>query len=546
MKRILLTAIAIFFVLSTAAFAQDEVRHEGWFYQDEHPEIVESLGDHEFATGILDALADAGQNWVELWGALDSSEGILWSHAAWLIINMPHLDRIEMTRNTLLEHVRFAYATRTSLSYTAPQEMFREFILTYRIGDEPVRPWRSEIWYAYDFLVGDSLEETARNINQWTFDNMESRERGFFGPRPDPWSVITGGTGTEADIATATIALCKTFGVPARRARIEVLGEEEGGRTWLEVYTGTEWVPMYPDNPEAFGDRGLIERDHPHNVTVITVSAAFTNLQVTESYSDTGIVRLRFMKNGEEAPDFEHFTLSAWNDGMWWPLDDLYYGHEVEYNFDASAGFPAVLGEGFYVVQTGVRNSRGDAYVRTWPVMVDPGDDIEMVLDLDIPLDEMDTVDLVQRRISLPEVNMNYFDDTAEWALLTDVLDPDGYSIVYIFDPVAEPSIRMTPMIFEWAYENEITVYGIGIGDSDASQNFWTTNCPETVIGFYYADTDGVIAQAFGHNPNDDGEYPNLPMVLLWSADDGIIYLHDGINLSVTDGLNRALELTAE
>ena len=124
----------------------------GSFNPDEHPEIVEVLGDHEYAQGVIDALQDAGTNWGELWNAVKLTEGLTWSYCCWLIINMPHLDRLEMTKDILLEHVRYSHATRSDLPYTAPQELFREYILTYRIGDEPVRPWRSEIWWTYKHL----------------------------------------------------------------------------------------------------------------------------------------------------------------------------------------------------------------------------------------------------------------------------------------------------------------------------------------------------------------------------------------------------------
>ena len=549
MKAIRITYMTVliiaFAVISTTwAIAQEEERTEGWFYADEHPEIVEALGDHEYAQGVLDALADAGTNWTELWEAIDRTEGIVWSHTCWLVINMPHLDRLEMTKDTLQEHARFAYATRTQLPYTAPQELFREYILTYRIGDEPVRPWRSEIWWEYADLVGESIEETARAINQWVYENLEVRERGFFGPRPDPMSVIRAGTGTESDIAAVAIAMCKTFGVPARSARVSVLGEEEGGRTWLEVYTDDGWVPMYPDNPDAFGDTGLIERDHPHNVTVVSVSAAFTNQQVTSRYSDTGTVVLRFTRNGEPVEDFEHFSVSAWNDGAWLPLDDLGFDLEEERMTAEEGGFPAVLGDGVYVVQAGVRNARGDAYVQTVPVTVEPGDEIELTIALDVPLSETELVDLVQRRIDpLPQVDFSYASDTTAVPAFPSDLAPGEFACIVIFDAGGEPSIRMVPLVADWARESETVLIGVGIGERDTAEAFWIDTIGESTISRFYADPEGLIAGAFGHRANEEGEYTGLPLVMLLSPNTEIVFLKEGYDLSVGEGLARAMEL---
>ncbi len=551
----LIACLVIFLVLTPFANADEEIEKvEGWFYADDHPEIVEAMGDHEYASGVLNALTDAGTNWVELWGALESSEGIVWSHVCWLIINMPHLDRLEMTRNTLLEHARFAYATRTQLPYIAPQELFQEYILTYRLGDEPVRPWRSEIWFEYDELIGETPAETARAINRWVHDNLTVRSRGFFGSRPDPLSIITAGTGTESDIAAVAIAMCKTFGVPARRARVSVFGEESGGRIWLEIYSDGEWLPMYPDDPDSFGDTTLIEREHPHNVTVVSVSAAFTHQQVTSRYSETGMLRLHFTKNDEPVSDFQHFAISAWNNGAWLPLDDLGFDLEEErMTADEEEGFLTVLGDGFYIVQVGVRNARGDAYVQTSPVTINPDDEVELTFDLSVPASESDAVDLIQRTIDpLPEIDFMYGvpdRSPGDEFPFPHNLSTTDYTCLVIFDSTQEPTIRMMPSIYEWAKDAGVILLGVGVDDPAAAENFWSgifgeTTGTETGRVHFFTDPDGTISEAFGYVPGDDGVYSKLPCVILISPDKEIIYFRDGYNLSVTAGLSRAIELS--
>jgi hypothetical protein len=540
-------ALALGIMLILSAPAKSAEPPAGSFIAEEHPEIVAALGDHEFAQGVLDALADSGTNWTELWGALELTQGITWSHCAWLITNMPHLDRLEMSKDTLLEHVRYAYATRTDLPYAASQELFREYILTYRIGDEPVRPWRSEIWWTYKDLVGDSTAETARAINNWVAANLTTRERGFFGPRPDPLTTIAAGSGTEGDIAAVAIAMCKTFGVPARSATVSVLGEEPGGYSWLEIWSDGNWIPMYPDHPQEFGNATFIERDHPHNVTVVSVSAAFTNAQVTSRYTDTGVVKIKFSRNGEPAEDFEHFAVSAWNDGAWLPLDDLGFDLEEErMEAEAEEGFTAVLGDGFYVVQYGVRNARGDAYVRTQPVMVEAGDEIELNLNLDVPVSDFEAVDLVQRTIDpLPEIDLGYSSTFSGPLMFPAELPSDKYTCLVIFDYNGEPCVRMVPEIIGWASRNNVLLIGVGVNDDVDSSRFWLqqVNVGDENVRFY-ADCEGTIAGLFGYPWTEDGSsYARLPFVILLSPSREVMFLQDGYNLSVADGLTRAIEI---
>jgi hypothetical protein len=62
----------------------------------------------------------------------------------------------------------------------------------------------------------------------------------------------------------------------------------------------------------------------------------------------------------------------------------------------------------------------------------------------------------------------------------------------------------------------------------------------------FFHDPEGTIAAAFGQTPNEEGRYTGLPMVLLLTPDRKIIYLKDGYDLSVSEGLNRAVELNGQ
>ncbi|HDS30384.1 MAG TPA: transglutaminase domain-containing protein, partial [Firmicutes bacterium] len=390
-----------------------------------------------------------------------------------------------------------------------------------------------------------STAETARAINDWVAENLTTRERGFFGPRPDPLSVIATGSGTEGDIAAVAIAMCKTFGVPARSARVSVLGGEDGDFSWLEIWSDGEWIPMYPHNPEAFGDRGFVERNFRNNVTVVSVSAAFTNAQVTSNYSDTGEVSIKFTKNNEPINDFEHFCISSWNNGAWLPLDDIWFDLDDSRNDDDDE-FVAVLGDGFYVVQWGVRNQRGDAFVRTMPINVRPNDKINLELPLDIPPSEFDAIDMVQRKFDpLPQIDLGYSSTWSDPLIFPDELPLDVYICMVIFDYNGEPSVRMVPEIIKWASGKDVLLIGVGVYDDVDSSRFWLqqVNIGDENVRFY-ADCEGKIAELFGYPWNEEGpDYSKLPFVILLSPGREILLVRDGYNLSIAGALDRAIEL---
>ncbi len=114
------------------------------------------------------SLADAGRNWTELADAVRELDGEEREACVRLVNGMPHLDRLEMTAETLLEHVEYAYRVRTEMPYTVPDAMHEPYILTYRVEEEPVDAWRAELWERFAPLAESeqTIEATAMAVNR--------------------------------------------------------------------------------------------------------------------------------------------------------------------------------------------------------------------------------------------------------------------------------------------------------------------------------------------------------------------------------------------
>ena len=78
---------------------------EGLFDPSADGAVLELAPEAE-RDALASSLADAGRNWVELARALTALEEGERASCAWLVNHMPHLDRIEMKAETLIEHVR--------------------------------------------------------------------------------------------------------------------------------------------------------------------------------------------------------------------------------------------------------------------------------------------------------------------------------------------------------------------------------------------------------------------------------------------------------
>ena len=90
--------LVIFLGLTTSAFAQNPLSKEDAFVADNHPEVTALFEGREDAKEILDALTDAGGNWGNLFDAITHFEGDKREDCIFLVKIMPHLDRLEMTK----------------------------------------------------------------------------------------------------------------------------------------------------------------------------------------------------------------------------------------------------------------------------------------------------------------------------------------------------------------------------------------------------------------------------------------------------------------
>jgi transglutaminase-like putative cysteine protease/peroxiredoxin len=535
MKKILplITLLILIILPSGIGSAAAEIKLPFEKYQG----LTQAIDKNPLKDQIYEALKDAGSNWENLAKAIVSLSGQKQDDLLWQITVMPHLDRLEATSDILIEHVDYAYLAKDSFAYKIPENMFREYILVYRIGDEPVTRWRKMIFDQFKSSAGNTPAETAKNVNKWVADNVTVRERGFFGPKQSADQVLKLKMGTKDDIALLTTAILKALGVPSRSARCTYFGEQKAGASWVEIFEGANWIPLYPDDPASFGDFKKYEKDYPHNITAVATLNAFSNLQITGSYTDTGTVEMTFIKHGVPQQKYEHFGISVYNDGGWMPLDDL-WDDETDQMVSEKVGDAVriVLGDGTYLVQAGTRVTDGSVYFFTKEIEVKPNETIPMTIDLDPPMSELSRADLVVRELDkLPEWELPMFD--RDGSIFSNMVYKSTYSVIAFFDINEEPSTRMIPAL-ESVCTNETTtvsVWGIHAGpvDKQKLRDFIKENnitFPITI------DETGAIAEAFKltRKENDKTHFNNLPSTILFYKGK-ILLWQEGYDLGIKD-----------
>lgn len=366
----ILTALFLFISAFLAVSYADK------FEAEKSPEVA-NLAPDSLRQDFTEALKDAGENWRELAGVVEGLQGVRKDDAIWLVNHMPHLDRLEMKSDIFREHLEYAYIARDSAAVSYDDKTFREYILTYRIGSEPVEAYRRFLFqYLYPRVrAKKNAFEVAREVNRWVAKNLSVKEKGFFGPLQPPTATFKSRKGSEEEISILVTAILKSVGIPSRQAQISALGEQKESFSWVEVFDGEKWLPFYPFSAEAFGDVRFIEKDHPHNVTVVLSRSAFERKLITADYTDTGWLKAKFLEEGKPKAEFEHLSVNVFNQGAFRALDDLFLNDEVDYpTADSSGIYICQLGDGPYFLQAGLRQKSGDVWVQIFPFEIAGGE----------------------------------------------------------------------------------------------------------------------------------------------------------------------------
>jgi len=486
--------------------------------------------------GLFESYADAVGNWTELHDFIASYSGERLSDGIWLINTMPHLDRLLATSAVLKEHLDYAYRVRDEAPWPVPDSMFRAYILAYRISYEPVNPWR-KLFYEEFFPAAKkegNIRKATSYVNRWVSENIDTASYEFFGGMQSPDLTYNRCRGTRGEISALTTAILKALGIASRNAMIRTIRGEGVGMSWVEVFDAEngEWIPLYPDSPEKFGNKEYPIEKYPDGVTVVTTIGGFDMEFSTSEYVETGYLKAFFTKADQPAVKWGHFSVCVFGNGAYWPLDEL--GAET----DSTGYFEAELGVGEYIIQCGMRDRTGSVWVQTIPFSIDEGDTTRVKTSVDAP-QYLGTEMVEPGRFpvfTLSDFSGNPFSHNQ--------IKGKKPLVLFFFEDGAEPSERAIPMIEKVLEDWADSVRFISVMVNPANSG---VEIPE-IEGRVLVDSGGELALALTDAESiTELENNNLPLILFCAGKD-LTYkiVSKGYNTDLENLLRTEIEFWSE
>ena len=241
MKKI----ITLFFLLVNIAFLQAQNRTKHFISDATYRAQVEKAFEQlkPLANGRAAQLFDVFSNKL----SLEEEEALKFLYAY-----MPLSDLADYDGKFFLQQVRMSLLARETFAWgkTIPEDIFRHFVLPYRINNENLDTARVVFYKELLELVkGKSMADAALEVNHWCHEKVTYK--GSDGRTSAPLSTVKNATGRCGEESTFTVTALRAVGIPARQVYTPRWAHSDDNHAWVEVWIDGVWHFMGACEPEA-------------------------------------------------------------------------------------------------------------------------------------------------------------------------------------------------------------------------------------------------------------------------------------------------------
>ena len=155
---------------------------------------------------------------------------------------MPLSDLADYEPEFFLQQVLYAFKARDEMSWgkEVPEDVFRHFVLVYRVNNENLDTARMVFYRELKERVKDmSMEEAALEVNHWCHEHVAYRASDS--RTSAPLATMRTSLGRCGEESTFTVTALRAVGIPARQCYTPRWAHCDDNHAWVEVYVNGEW-----------------------------------------------------------------------------------------------------------------------------------------------------------------------------------------------------------------------------------------------------------------------------------------------------------------
>lgn len=155
---------------------------------------------------------------------------------------MPLSDLADYEPSFYLQQVRYAFKAREEMPWgkDVPEDVFRHFVLVYRVNNENLDTARMVFYRELKERVKDmTMEEAALEVNHWCHEHVAYRASDS--RTSAPLATMKTSLGRCGEESTFAVTALRAVGIPARQCYTPRWAHCDDNHAWVEVYVDGEW-----------------------------------------------------------------------------------------------------------------------------------------------------------------------------------------------------------------------------------------------------------------------------------------------------------------
>lgn len=237
MKRLFLMAVTAMLLL--AACGRDPHFITDRAYRSEvHADFEARMAEFQMLEVQLDTLCRAEREAMEF-----------------LYAYMPLSDLADYTPQFFLQQVRYAFRAREEMPWgkDVPEDVFRHFVLVYRVNNENLDTARMVMFRELKERVqGMTIEEAALEVNHWCHEHVAYRASDS--RTSAPLATMRTSLGRCGEESTFAVTALRAVGIPARQCYTPRWAHCDDNHAWVEVWVGNTTEGSEPRDKNCRGE----------------------------------------------------------------------------------------------------------------------------------------------------------------------------------------------------------------------------------------------------------------------------------------------------
>ncbi len=248
---------------------------------------------------------------------------------------MPLSDLADYDGDFFLRQVRTSFAARDYFSWgkTVPEDIFRHFVLVYRVNNENLDNAR---WVFFDELKerlqGLSMYEAALEVNHWCHEKVAYRPSD--GRTSAPLATIKTALGRCGEESTFTVTALRSVGIPARQCYTPRWAHTDDNHAWVEVWVNGKWYFLGACEPDPELNMGwfaipstrtmMVHSNafgkYNQNEEVTLATNLFSRVNMLPNYTTTQKITIKVLDNQQKPIKNATVKFKLYNYAEYYPI----------------------------------------------------------------------------------------------------------------------------------------------------------------------------------------------------------------------------------